>query len=68
MSTSKENAFIGIYKISLKNMPSYDMFNYMLRIDVGIHNFQRPQLVKGFSNPWPEIGDSWEKMEKYYWK
>lgn len=68
MSTSIEEVFIGIYKNVLKSLSIYDIFESVLMVSVIMLNFQRPQVLKGFSNPWPDTGASWEKMEKYYWK
>jgi hypothetical protein len=65
MSTSIEEEIIGIYKNSLKNLYIHDIFEYILRVGVIILNFQWSQVLKGFSNPWPNAGVSWEKMEKY---
>ena len=68
MSTSIEEEIIGIYKNSLKNLYIHDIFESTLRVVVIMLNFQRSQVLKGFSNLWPNAGASWEKMEKYYWK
>ena len=68
MSTSKEEQFIEIYKNSLKILSIHDIFESILRVGVIMLNFQRSQVLKVFSNAWPDAGASWEKMEKYYWK
>ena len=68
MSTSIEEEIIGIYKNSLKNIYIHDIFESILRVGVIMLIYQRSQVLKGFSNPWPNAGASWKKMEKYYWK
>jgi hypothetical protein len=68
MSTSKEKEFTGIYKKKLKILSIYDIFDSRLRVGFIMMNNQRPQVLKGFSNTWPDAGASWEKMEKYCWK